>query len=134
MELSMAYSSRTFMEFWILSPEPEAAAMAASMLPAERYTIDSTANICIAISASFSFIRPKSPICFPKALRSLAYFEEVMSTCSEPPTQEAPSVKRPALKLLTATTGPRRIRESGFAFGTLQFPIQVGGADLLATP
>src|SRR5258706_446354 len=56
MELSMAYSSRTFMVFWILSPEPEAAAIAASMFPAERYTIDSTAKIWMAISASFSFM------------------------------------------------------------------------------
>src|SRR6266852_6104410 len=67
--------------------------MAASMLPDERYTIDSTAKIWMAISASFSFIMPKSPICFPKALRSFAYFEAVVSTFFEPPTQEAPGVQ-----------------------------------------
>src|SRR5437667_24741 len=107
MALSMAYSSRTFIVFWILSPEPEAAAIAASMFPAERYTIDSTAKIWMAISASFSFINPKSPICFPNALRSFAYFEEAISTCFEPPTQEAPSVNRPAFRMLNATMCPR---------------------------
>src|SRR6266852_4716369 len=47
----------------------------------------------MAISASFSFIKPNSPICLPKAFRSFVYLDEFMSTCFEPPTQEAPSVK-----------------------------------------
>src|SRR6266700_2458210 len=130
MELSMAYSSRTFMVFWILSPEPEAAAIAASMFPAERYTMDSTAKIWMTISASFSFITPKSPICFPNALRSFAYFEEVISTCFEPPTQEAPSVKRPAFRMLNATICPRPISCSRFSFGTLQFSRKIGVVEL----
>ena len=39
----------------------------------------------MAISAIFSLIRPKSPICLPKALRSLEYLEAVIRTCLEPP-------------------------------------------------
>src|SRR5712671_2860003 len=83
----------------------------------------------MAISASFSFIRPKSPICFPNALRSLAYFEEVISTCFEPPTQEAPSVKRPAFKMLKATMWPRPISCSRFSLGTLQFSRKIGAVE-----
>src|SRR5438876_377563 len=104
--------------------------MAASMFPAERYTIDSTAKIWMAISASFSFIKPKSPIRFPNALRSFAYFEELTSTCFDPPTQEAPSVKRPAFKILNATMWPRPISWSRFSLGTLQFSRKIGVVEL----
>src|SRR2546429_3571460 len=104
--------------------------MAPSIFPAERYTIDSTARIWMAIFASFSFIIPKSPICLPNALRSLVYFDAVASTCFAPPTHEAPSVKRPAFKMLNATMWPRPISCSTFSFGTLQFSRKIGVVEL----
>src|SRR4030081_880114 len=52
----------------------------------------------MAISASFSRIIPKWPICFPNALRSFAYFDEVVRTFFAPPTHDAPSVNRPGVQ------------------------------------
>ena len=100
------------------------------MFPAERYTIDSTARIWMAISASFSFIIPKSPICLPNAFRSFAYFDAVVSTFFAPPTHDAPSVNRPAFKMLNATMCPRPISCSTFSFGTLQFSRKIGVVEL----
>src|SRR5215475_11853551 len=128
MELSIAYSSSTFIECATLSPLP--AATMAWMLPALRYTMDSTAKMRIAISASFSFISPKSPICLPKALRSRVYFEAVASTCLAPPTQLAPRVKRPEFRMLKATMWPRPISCSRFSLGTLQFSRNTGVVEL----
>src|SRR5208282_3929799 len=54
--------------------------------------MESTAKIRTDISASFSFIKPNSPICLPKALRSFAYFEAVMITYLAPPRHDAPRV------------------------------------------
>ena len=100
------------------------------MFPAERYTIDSTAKIWMAISASFSFIMPKSPICLLKAFRSFEYFDAVIRTCFEPPTHEAPSVNLPEFKMLKATMCPRPISCSRFSFGTLQFSKKIGVVEL----
>jgi len=58
----------------------------------------------------FSFIKAEvADLVFQTLLRSLVYFEEVISTCFDPPTQEAPSVNRPAFRILNATMWPRPI-------------------------
>ena len=54
----------------------------------------------------------------------------VISTCLEPPTHEAPSVKRPAFSTLNATICPRPISCSTFSFGTWQFSRNTGVVEL----
>ena len=66
----------------------------------------------------------------PNALRSFAYFAAVVSTYFDPPTAEAPSVKRPAFRILNATMCPRPISCSKFSLGTLQFSRNIGVVEL----
>src|SRR5256885_11943653 len=64
------------------------------------------------------------------ALPIFAYFEEVINTCFDPPTQEAPSVNRPAFRILKATMCPRPISCNKFSLGTMQFSRKIGVVEL----
>ena len=90
-----------------------------SMSPTTRHTIDSTAKMRIAISASLCWMAPNSAIAEPNALRSLAYFKQMASTFFAPPTAPGPSFSRPMFRMLNAMMCPRPISPSTFSTGTL---------------
>ena len=58
---------------------------------------------------------------WPKARLSLAYWDVRLITCFEPPTQDAPNLKRPIFKVLKATAAPLPTLYNKLFAGTLAF-------------
>ena len=95
-----------------------AAAMWASMRPAVRYIMLSSAYSRAVISPSLCLMAPKVAMATPNCLRVAAYFAASPSAALAPPDAMAPSLKRPKLSTLKATLWPLPTSPSTASAGT----------------